>query len=105
MVWASTTCGNLETRIRYSSHLCYNTFPLPTLGQNEISALTDRAFNLVACREEFPDKSLGALYSNMPNRLERQHLLNDEYVDNLYGLHGVTTDQDRLQKMLQLYRI
>jgi hypothetical protein len=105
MVWASTTCGNLETRIRYSSHLCYNTFPLPTLGQNEISALTDRAFQLVACREEFPDRSLGALYSNMPNRLERQHLLNDEYVDNLYGLHGVTTDQDRLQKMLQLYRI
>ena len=105
MIWATTTCGNLETRIRYSSQLCYNTFPLPVLSQDQQRALSKLAFDLISCRERFPDKSLGDLYSKMPNELERQHLLIDQYVDGIYGLSGSISDQDRLRKLLEIYTI
>lgn len=105
MIWATTTCGNLETRIRYSSQLCYNTFPLPVLSQDQQRALSKLAFDLISCRERFPDKSLGDLYSKMPNELEKQHLLIDQYVDGIYGLSGSISDQDRLRKLLEIYTI
>jgi len=105
MIWATTTCGNLETRIRYSSQLCYNTFPLPVLSQDQQRALSKLAFDLISCRERFPDKSLGDLYSKMPNELEKQHLLVDQYVDGIYGLSGSISDQDRLRKLLEIYTI
>jgi hypothetical protein len=103
MTWATTTCGNLETRIRYSSLLCYNTFPLPVLSQEQQKELAKLAFDLIACREQFPDKSLGDLYSKMPIELEKQHLVIDRYVDGIYGLNGSISDQDRLRKLLEIY--
>ena len=103
MTWATTTCGNLETRIRYSSQLCYNTFPLPVLSQEQQKDLTKLAFDLISCREKFPDKSLGDLYSKMPIELEKQHLIIDQYVDGVYGLRGSISDQDRLRKLLEIY--
>lgn len=103
MAWATTTCGNLETRIRYSSQLCYNTFPILVLSQDQQKDLAKLAFDLIACREKFPDKSLGDLYSKMPIELEKQHLMIDRYVDGIYGLNGSISDQDRLQKLLEIY--
>jgi hypothetical protein len=103
MIWATTTCGNLETRIRYSSQLCYNTFPLPVLSQEQQKELTKLAFDLIACRERFPDKSLGELYSKMPIELEKLHLVIDQYIDSIYGLQGSISDQDRLRKLLEIY--
>lgn len=105
MVWVTTTCGKLETRIRYSSELCYNTFPLPVLSQDQQKELTKLAFDLISCREQFPDRSLGDLYSKMPIALENQHLLIDRYVEGIYGLKGSITDQDRLQKLLEIFVI
>lgn len=105
MVWVTTTCGNLETRIRYSSQLCYNTFPHPVLSQEQQKVLTKLAFDLISCREKFPDKSLGDLYSKMPLELEKQHLVIDHFVDGIYGLLGTSSDQDRLRKLLESYPI
>ena len=103
MVWAKTTCGNLETRIRYSSQLCYNTFPLPVLSQDQQKELGVLAFKLISCREMFPDKSLGEIYSRMPIEIENLHLVIDQYVDGIYGLTGISSDQDRLRKLLEIY--
>ena len=103
MTWTTTTCGNLETRIRYSSQLCYNTFPLPVLSQEQQKDLTKLALELISCREKFPDKSLGDLYSKMPIELEKQHLIIDQCVDGIYGLRGSISDQDRLRKLLEIY--
>ncbi len=103
MVWITITCGNLETRIRYSSRLCYNTFPLPVLTQDQQKDLTKLSFDLISCREKFPDKSLGDLYSKIPIELEKQHLLIDQYVDGIYGLRGSISDQDRLARLLEIY--
>ena len=103
MIWATTTCGNLETRIRYSSQLCYNTFPLPVLSQEQQNDLTNLAFDLISCREHFPNKSLGELYSNMPNELVKHHAIIDQCVDGIYGLRGDISDQVRLRKLLEIY--
>lgn len=39
MVWAKNACGGHETRPRYSSEICYNTFPLPELTNKQINIL------------------------------------------------------------------
>lgn len=43
MAWVRTVAGKLETRIRYSNTLCYNTFPFPNLSENQKKALEDSA--------------------------------------------------------------
>jgi hypothetical protein len=35
LTWASTVCGQLETRLRYSHMLAWNTFPVPTLTEKK----------------------------------------------------------------------
>lgn len=103
MVWVKITSGGLETRIRYSNRLCYNTFPLPVLSDNQQKELRKLALELITCRERFSNKSLGDLYSKMPIELEKLHLVIDQYVDGIYGLTGTSSDQDRLQRLLEIY--
>jgi hypothetical protein len=40
LVWIATVCGKLETRIRYSNTLGWNTFPVPTLTEKNKADLT-----------------------------------------------------------------
>ncbi|WP_322887624.1 type IIL restriction-modification enzyme MmeI, partial [Acinetobacter baumannii] len=39
MVWVKTIAGKLEERIRYTSAICYNTFPVPKLMKASIFKL------------------------------------------------------------------
>ena len=45
-LWVGTVGGRLKTDYRYSNTLCYNTFPIPKLSVNDISAL-DNFTNLI----------------------------------------------------------
>jgi len=102
MIWARTTCGELETRLRYSNVLCYNTFPVPELDVAQLTQLDQLAFDLIHCREFFPESSLGDMYTVMPVELERQHAEIDVFVDGIYGLTGNVTTQDRLRKLMEI---
>ena len=104
MVWARLLAGRLETRLRYSSTLVCNTFPLPPLSIQDRATLTTFGNRILALRSQFPHLSLAKLYdpARMPTELKTAHLDNDQCVDQLFG-HSFSDDTDRLSELLQRY--
>ena len=52
MLWVKNVGGKLETNVRYSSKLCYNTFPINQLEENKIKQLEDTSFKIIEEREK-----------------------------------------------------
>lgn len=102
MNWVRTTCGYLETRLRYSNRLGYNTFPLPRLVESDKQQLSKLAYELVSCREKYLDRSLGEIYSDMPLELEVCHSEIDKSVENIYGVPA-DDDDEQLRVLLKMY--
>nr|WP_139846104.1 type IIL restriction-modification enzyme MmeI [Acinetobacter baumannii] len=82
MVWVKTIAGKLEERIRYTSAICYNTFPVPKLMKASIFKLNESAFKILAVRESYSHLSLAQLYDpeKMPFDLKQAHKENDSLV-------------------------
>ncbi|EPB6518401.1 DNA methyltransferase [Vibrio parahaemolyticus] len=106
MVWVKAIAGRMRTDIRYSSGVCYNTFPVPKLNEKEKEALTNSAFNILSVRENHPDKNFSVLYDpdKMPEDLLLAHQRNDSLVDEIYKINGFSDDEDRLSFLFSLYK-
>lgn len=74
-LWVRTVGGSLETRIRYSATLCYNTFPFPKLTAADKEELERLARNILNIRDENFDMTLGEMYNpeTMPEELREAH--------------------------------
>ncbi len=103
MTWIRTVCGSLETRLRYSSRLGYNTFPLPTVSEEKKAQITSLVFDIVRERESYCDMSLGDMYSNLPERLRLLHELLDKEVDSCYQQEVFNSDVERVKLLLSMY--
>ena len=104
MLWMKTVCGALETRYRYSNVLCYNTFPLPYISDSKKKELSALAYQLIAVREKYCDKSLGQLYNEMPDELCRVHNTINDKIESLYQEEPFLSDIDRLSCLMNLYK-
>ena len=106
MTWVRAITGRLESRIRYSSGVSYNTFPVPTLSEEDKSALEEAAFRIIEEREKYPELNLGDIYdpNKMPPSLKEAHDANDLLVDNLYRNTPFSSDSDRLESLFSLYK-
>lgn len=103
MTWIRTVCGSLETRLRYSSRLGYNTFPLPTISEEKKQQITSLVFDIISERENYCDRSLGDIYSKLPERLRLLHELLDKEVDSCYQQAPFTGDVERIKLLLNMY--
>lgn len=105
MCWIRAVAGRLETRINYSSGICYNTFPFPDSTSYLKSEVERAAFKILAEREKYPDKTLAQIYDpdSMPTGLLRAHAENDAVVERAYRSTPFRTDEERLQYLFQLY--
>ena len=105
MAWIRTVCGQLETRIRYSSTLGYNTFPVPILSEDQKDKLSKSAKNILMIRENHSEKTLANMYDpdKMPDDLREAHNENDILVDRLYKNTGFRNDEERLAVLFDLY--
>jgi hypothetical protein len=104
-VWVATVCGQLETRLRYSNTLGWNTFPVPRLtGKNEddLSRCTE---DILLAREMHYPLTIADLYDaeSMPLNLRQAHKKNDEIVERIYIGRQFRNDTERLEKLLELY--
>lgn len=107
MAWIRTVCGQLETRIRYSSTLGYNTFPINPLTEAEKDVLNKSARRILLARASHPEKALADMYDpdKMPADLRDAHDENDHLVDSLYKKGGFRNDEERLAALFDLYKI
>lgn len=103
MAWIRSVCGGLETRLRYSNELGYNTFPFPRLSTEEKKELTSLVHEIIVARENYCDISLGKLYNNLPPDLKMRHEYLDTYIDSLYQTTPFRSDMERVRLLLELY--
>jgi type I restriction-modification system DNA methylase subunit len=105
MIWVRAVGGQLETRIRYSSALAYNTFPLRQLMDHEKLELDTKARNILFARENHTELSLAEMYDpdKMPDDLVQAHRELDVLVDRLYRPKPYSNDEERLADLFYLY--
>lgn len=104
-VWLQAVAGRLETRVQYSNSLCYNTFPLRNLIDNEKTQLAISSREILLTRENHAGKTLAEMYDpdEMPDDLREAHHQNDILVDRLYRLKPYENDEERLTDLFALY--
>ncbi|HCE0206080.1 class I SAM-dependent DNA methyltransferase [Pseudomonas aeruginosa] len=105
MAWVRAVAGRLKTDLRYSSALCYNTFPLPTLTEKNKADLTRCAEDILVAREHHFPATMAELYDpeNMPADLRAAHDRNDEVLERIYIGRRFKNDTERLEKLFDLY--
>lgn len=105
LTWVATTCGQLETRYRYSNVLGWNTFPLPALTERNKTDLTRCAEDILLARESHFPATIADLYDpeKMPDDLRRAHESNDEVLERIYIGRRFRNDTERLEKLFELY--
>ena len=105
ITWIRAVCGGLETRIRYSSALGYNTFPFPKISEKQKQELNQCAFRIIEEREKHSEKTLVQLYDpdKMPEGLREAHRLNDMAVERCYRSKPFESDEERLEYLFKLY--
>jgi hypothetical protein len=105
LVWITTVCGKLESRLRYSSTLGWNTFPVPTLTEKNKADLTRCAEDILLAREHHFPATIADLYDPdaMPEDLRQAHERNDEVLERIYIGRRFKNDTERLEKLFDLY--
>ncbi len=105
LVWIGTVCGKLESRLRYSSTLGWNTFPVPRLTEKNKADLTRSAEDILLAREAHFPETIADLYDseNMPADLRQAHERNDEVLERIYIGRRFRNDTERLEKLFDLY--
>jgi hypothetical protein len=105
LVWIATVCGQLETRLRYSNTMGWNTFPVPTLTEKNKADLTRCAEDILLAREVHFPATIAELYDpeKMPENLRHAHERNDEVLERIYIGRRFKNDTERLEKLFELY--
>jgi hypothetical protein len=105
LVWIATVCGKLKTDFRYSNTLGWNTFPVPTLTDQNKTDLTRCAEDILLAREAHFPATIADLYDpeTMPENFRQAHDRNDEILERIYIGRRFKNDTERLEKLFELY--
>ncbi|WP_018479348.1 class I SAM-dependent DNA methyltransferase [Pontibacter roseus] len=106
LLWIKAVCGSLETRIRYSSELGYNTFPFPNITEEQKEMITACVYSIIQEREKHAEKSLAQMYdpTNMSGELLHSHEVMDSVIESCYRKEPFLSDQQRLEHLFSAYR-
>jgi len=105
MSWLRHIGGRLKSDYRYSIGVVYNTFPMPPVGQAELTKLAPLAQAVLDARAAHPGATLADLYDPdlMPANLRKAHQTLDSKVDRLYAPKGFASDFERVAHLFGLY--
>ena len=104
-IWIKSVSGRLRMDLNYSSDMCYNNYPIPSLTKSLKEALNQSAFQILEEREKHTEKTLAELYNpdKMPVGLKEVHHKNDILVERCYRKTPFTNDSERLDYLFSLY--
>lgn len=105
LAWVRAVGGQLETRIRYSTAICYNTFPFKGITGSQRNEIIKTSLQIITEREKHSEKTLAELYDpdKMPDGLREAHHQNDIAVERCYRSKPFTSDEERLEHLFNLY--
>ena len=103
--WMRLVTGRLESRYNYSGTIVYNTFPFPTVTDEQKKHIEQLAEEILLTREDFAGETLAKLYDpdTMPESLKIAHQNLDDAVDKLYHPKGFADTASRLAHLLERY--
>ncbi len=103
--WMRIISSRLENRYRYTITIVYNTFPFPTVTDEQKKHIERLAEEILLTREDFAGDTLAKLYDpdTMPESLKIAHQNLDDAVDKLYNPKGFTDTASRLAHLLERY--
>jgi hypothetical protein len=83
----------------------WNTFPVPTLTEKNLTDLTKSAEDILVTRESHFPATIADLYDldSMPQNLKDAHDRNDEVLERIYIGRRFKNDTERLEKLFELY--
>jgi hypothetical protein len=95
----------MRTDFSYSNTLGWNTFPVPTLTEQNKADLTRCAEDILLAREAHFPATIADLYDPdaMPANLRAAHERNDETLERIYIGRRFKNDTERLEKLFDLY--
>ena len=106
MTWVRAVSGKLESRLRISAAVVYNTFPFPELTDDQRATLDRAGQTIIDLRADFPDATLADLYNPlaMPEQLVRSHDELDRLVVSIFaGRRQLALEADRLGVLFERY--
>ena len=105
MLWVKAVGGYLGTSIRYSTEICYNTYPFPAISEIQKQELEKHVYCILEEREHDSEKTLAQLYDpdKMPEGLREAHRQNDLAVERCYRSKPFESDEERLEYLFKLY--
>jgi len=105
MTWVRAVAGRMKTDYRYSSALCYNTFPFPAITGDQKASLEDYVFKVLDEREARSEKIMAELYDpdKMPEGLRQAHHELDLAVEQCYRSRPFKNDEERLEYLFKFY--
>ena len=103
--WIRLVAGRLKSDYRYSGTIVYNTFPFPTVTDEQKKHIEQLAEEILLTREDFAGETLAKLYDpdTMPESLKIAHQNLDDAVDKLYHPKGFADTASRLAHLLERY--
>lgn len=104
-IWVKAVGGTLESRLRYSASLCYNTFPFPQLRENQKEQIAILSREILLIRAEHTEMTLGDMYNpeNFPDDLRSAHHALDLAVERCYREKPFESDEERLEFLFKQY--
>jgi len=107
-VWIGTVCVRMRTDFSYSNTLGWNTFPVPTLTDQNKADLTRCAEDILLAREQYFPATIADMYDR--DRMDTEfplvreaHDRNDEALERIYIGRRFKNDTERLEKLFELY--
>lgn len=108
LVWVATVCSRMRTDYRFTNTLAWNTFPVPTLTEQNKIDLTHCAEEILLAREHYFPATITDMYD--PARMDTEfplvreaHVRNDEVLERIYIGRRFKNDTERLEKLFELY--
>lgn len=103
--WVAAVCARMRTDYRFTNTLCWNTFPVPVLTEQNKADLAACAEDILLAREAHFPATIADLYASdtMPDNLRRAHERNDEVLERIYIGRRFKNDTERLEKLFDLY--
>ncbi len=105
LAWVAAVCARMRSDYRFTNTLCWNTFPVPTLTEQNKADLTRCAEEILLAREAHFPATIADLYDPdaMPDNLRAAHERNDEALERIYLGRRFRNDTERLEKLFELY--
>ena len=105
MIWSKIVGGKHGIGVRYSSSLCYNTFPISIISKDQINKLEEITYKILEVRESYSQLPIFEIYSDeMPMALKKIHKQNDDIVDEIIFGQKDLNEDTKVSLLLEKYQ-